>query len=240
MTHSSADADALTAARDAVLAFALTGAGAIGWTQQVLDAAIAWASIDLPLAARAFPHGPQSLVEAFHAAADRTMLVHLQQHDIERLRVGERVAMALRFRIEAMERPAARRALAFQARPENLASSARTLTRTVDAIWRAVGDRSLDFSFYTKRATLAAVTAATVLVWIDDDSDDCAETWAFLNRRLRDVAAFGRSRARARAQNAVAGAATAALDGLKNLSALRRRSTGWRETRPAPGKPSRR
>ena len=33
--------------------------------------------------------------------------------------------------------------------------------RTVDAIWHAAGDRSADFSWYTKRAILAAVYAAT-------------------------------------------------------------------------------
>ena len=37
--------------------------------------------------------------------------------------------------------------------------------RTVDAIWHAAGDRSADFSWYTKRAILAAVYTATVLYW---------------------------------------------------------------------------
>ncbi|MBM3515680.1 MAG: COQ9 family protein, partial [Alphaproteobacteria bacterium] len=64
---------------------------------------------------------------------------------------------------------------------------AEALYRTVDAIWRAVGDKSIDFNFYTKRALLAAVYGSTLLYWLDDRSNNCANTWAFLDRRIADV-----------------------------------------------------
>jgi hypothetical protein len=54
-----------------------------------------------------------------------------------------------------------------------------------------------DFSWYTKRATLAGVYAATLLFWLRDDSEDDAATLAFLDRRLEGVARFGRPRRRA-------------------------------------------
>jgi ubiquinone biosynthesis protein COQ9 len=61
------------------------------------------------------------------------------------------------------------------------------LYRTVDAIWRAAGDTTTDYNFYTKRATLAAVYSATMLAFLADDTDDLAKTEAFLDRRLKDV-----------------------------------------------------
>jgi hypothetical protein len=47
--------------------------------------------------------------------------------------------------------------------PGNAALAARCIGRTIDALWHAAGDRAADFSWYTKRATLAGVYAATPL-----------------------------------------------------------------------------
>ena len=74
--------------------------------------------------------------------------------------------------------------------------SLRLLYGTVDGIWHAAGDRATDFSFYTKRGTLAAVYAATLLFWLDDSSPDFDDTRAFLDRQLAGVASIGKARQR--------------------------------------------
>ncbi|MBM3507859.1 MAG: COQ9 family protein [Alphaproteobacteria bacterium] len=196
----------LVAARAAILAAALPDARIHGWMDAVMQRAIAATGVDAPLAARAFPRGARSLVEEFHRAADRNMAAALRQHDLPETRTGQRIALAVRLRIEAMadasaprgaERVSARRAVALLALPENAVVAAGALARTSDAIWRAVGDRSVDFSWYTKRASLGAIYAATTLVWLQDESDGAAETWSFLGRRLKDIATFGATKARA-------------------------------------------
>ena len=53
-----------------------------------------------------------------------------------------------------------------------------------------------DFSFYTKRGLLAGVYAATTLYWLDDRSPGGDATEAFLERRLAEVRALPRVRAR--------------------------------------------
>jgi len=58
----------------------------------------------------------------------------------------------------------------------------------VDRIWRLTGDRSVDFSFYTKRATLAGVYSATLLYWVANANADRAKAEDFLDQRLREVA----------------------------------------------------
>ena len=45
--------------------------------------------------------------------------------------------------------------------PENVARSVAELARLADEMWFLSGDRSVDFSWYTKRATLSAVYAST-------------------------------------------------------------------------------
>jgi ubiquinone biosynthesis protein COQ9 len=54
-------------------------------------------------------------------------------------------------------------------------------------MWRIAGDTSTDFNHYTKRMTLGAVYGSTLLVWLDDQSDDWTETAGFLDRRIDDV-----------------------------------------------------
>ena len=61
---------------------------------------------------------------------------------------------------------------------------------------RAAGDSATDFSFYTKRATLAGIYGATLLYWLEDRSPGFAETRVFLDRRLVDAARIGAARRR--------------------------------------------
>ncbi len=84
-----------------------------------------------------------------------------------------------------------RRGLAFLALPQHAGLAAKCLYRTVDAVWHGVGDTSTDYNFYTKRLLLAGVYSATVLAWLDDTSEDRAETWAFLERRLDEALLLG-------------------------------------------------
>ncbi|MEX0814682.1 MAG: COQ9 family protein [Dongiaceae bacterium] len=160
-----------------------------GWTRAALAAAVRDLKLEPAAADSAFPGGMTELVEFFNQLADRRMLEALEGRDLAALRVGERIAAAVRLRLEqnAPYREAMRRGLAFLALPQNAALGARLLFRTVNAIWYAAGDSSTDYNFYTKRALLAGVYAATVLYWLNDRSEGAAETWAFLDRRLADV-----------------------------------------------------
>jgi ubiquinone biosynthesis protein COQ9 len=80
-----------------------------------------------------------------------------------------------------------RRAVSHLALPHNTAIAVGNTLRTIDAIWYAAGDTATDFSYYSKRALLTPVYVASVLYWIDDESEDFADTWAFIGRRLDDI-----------------------------------------------------
>ena len=64
-------------------------------------------------------------------------------------------------------------------------------------MWRTAGlggDRSEGFSYYSRRATLAGVLGSTLLYWLDDQSADCGDSWAFLDRRIEGVMQIGKMR----------------------------------------------
>ncbi len=78
------------------------------------------------------------------------------------------------------------------------ALAAKLMYRSVDAMWRAVGDSSTDFNFYTKRGILAGVYGATLLRWFNDSSEDETVTTEFLAARIENVMQFEKFKAQAK------------------------------------------
>ena len=140
--------------RAAVLAAALAHAPFDGFTDKLLARAGKEAGADAKALAKLFPNGAMSIVEAFSESADREMEKKLSRAKLSAVKIRERIKTAVTARL-AILRPhkeAARRAAAFLTLPPHAALGLKLLYRTVDAMWRAAGDTSTDFNFYTKRA----------------------------------------------------------------------------------------
>ncbi len=179
----------MTAVRRKLLAATLRHVPFDGWTLRALRAAAKDAGLDLATARRAFPGGAAGVLDFWSAESDRRMLDRLARRDLENMRVRDRIAAAVRARLELNRehREAVRLALGHAGLPFNAPAAAARLWRTVDAMWRAAGDTATDFNFYTKRGLLAGVYISTLLYWLDDTSEGFAATWAFLDRRIDDV-----------------------------------------------------
>ncbi|GCC18494.1 hypothetical protein chiPu_0022368 [Chiloscyllium punctatum] len=72
----------------------------------------------------------------------------------------------------------------------------------VDEIWYYAGDRSIDSSWYTKRAILAGIYNTTELVLLQDSSPDYEDTWNFLENRVHDATNMAHSAKQVRTQSA--------------------------------------
>jgi ubiquinone biosynthesis protein COQ9 len=188
--------------RDAAILAMLPNVAFDGWTKRALRAGIADAGMPADEATLLFPLGTVDMIETFCDLADRRM--GEASATLPNTSIPDRVRAVIALRLE-QNRPykeAIRRALAVLTLPQNASAAATCTARTVDAIWHAAGDRSADFSWYTKRASLAVIYGATILYWLRDTSEDDAATLAFLDRRL---AGFGRvHRLRKRADTLVA------------------------------------
>jgi len=203
--------------RERILLEALSEIPVTGFSDVTLSEAAARAGISKRELQDAFPQGPASLAEAFSHWADARMLDVLGKHEPEQ-RMRDRIASAARARIEVLipHKEAARRTAAFLTQPQNAVLAARLTMRTVDAMWRAVGDRSSDFSYYTKRATLTGVYAATLAYWFSDSSEGHQATWTFLGHRIDNVMQFEKMK------SAAQGALAKLPDPLKLFDAFRR------------------
>lgn len=160
-----------------------------GWTETAFRAALDELGLDMGEGLRLYPKGAIDVLSRLADWADERMIAAMGELDTENMRVRDRVAAGVRLRLQALApyREAVRRGVAVLARPQNAALSCRHTYKTVDAIWRAAGDTSVDFNFYTKRGLLAAVYTPCVLYWLADESEGFADTWDFLDRRIADV-----------------------------------------------------
>lgn len=172
-----------------------------GWTEKALARAAAELGVPADRARLAFPGGAAQMVDGWFDALDKAMVDAFPPERIAGLKVRERIRDLILFRLEAAapHREALRRALAVLAMPQNALEAARLAWRSADRIWRLAGDDATDFNHYSKRAILIGVYGSTSLVFLDDESEDFADTRAFLDRRIDGVMRFEKAKGRWRA-----------------------------------------
>jgi ubiquinone biosynthesis protein COQ9 len=174
--------------KQAILQAALPHVPFDGWTGATFRAAVTDSGVAEGLARALYPRGGLDLALEYHHSGDALMVERLENADLATMRYSDRVAFAVRTRLELVtDRELVRRGTTLFSLPQNATEGARAIWGTADAIWKALGDTSTDFNWYTKRATLSGVYGSTVLFWLGDDSPGHAATWDFLDRRIADV-----------------------------------------------------
>jgi len=184
--------------KDQLLDAALMHVPFDGWSPATFDAAVKDSGLDPALARALCPRGAVDLAVAYHKRGDAKMLEALAEADLSELRFRDRIAKALRLRLEAGDREIIRRGSTLFALPHHAPEGARLIWETADAIWTALGDTSEDVNWYSKRATLSGVYSATLLYWLGDTSEGHGATWSFLDRRIDDVMQIEKLKAQVR------------------------------------------
>ncbi|MEP6064188.1 MAG: hypothetical protein ABJ178_14355, partial [Marinomonas sp.] len=92
----------MTAAKDLLFQAAVMHVPFDGWSQTTFEAAIADSGVERTVAESLCPRGAVDLALAYHAQGDAAMLEKLAQADLEDIKFRDRVAAAVRFRLEAV------------------------------------------------------------------------------------------------------------------------------------------
>lgn len=189
----------------AALAPILPGQAAFdGWRPAAVESAAREIGVDPDIARLAFD-SPMAMIDAWFANIDARMADALPADILDQMKVRARITALIEARLALLtpDREALRRALAILAMPQNVARATRLGWRAADAMWRLAGDTAVDYNHYTKRATLAGIYAATLVVFLDDEGEALAETRAFLDRRINGLMRFEKAKARltARGEN---------------------------------------
>jgi ubiquinone biosynthesis protein COQ9 len=200
-----------------LLAEALKLAPEMGWTWATTKAAGAAAGFSLGETELLLPGGPRDLAALFSRACDATAMSALAQIDPKSLKIRERIRRGAMARTDAAmaDEAATRRWAGFLALPGNAALGLRLVWESADAIWCWAGDTATDENHYSKRALLAGILMATLLVRLSQGEAAAAAT---LDRRIEAVMAFERFKGRVgklRLGSSAAGAAGRLRYGLR-------------------------
>lgn len=168
-----------------------------GWGAEALRYAADAHGVDHDIASLAFQGGATAMIDAWFESIDRDMDAALPAEALASMKIRERITRLVEARLAAAapNREALRRAIAILAQPQHLVLAARLGWRTVDRIWRRAGDTATDYNHYSKRTILLGVYGSTITVFLDDDSEDWADTRAFLGRRIEGVMRFEKAKA---------------------------------------------
>lgn len=81
--------------------------------------------------------------------------------------------------------------MALGAQPQHLPGTLSRLGAAADELWWRAGDASTDLHWYSRRALLVSVLAASEVFMLTDASPGLQDTHEFVARRVADVATFG-------------------------------------------------
>ncbi|MEE2704759.1 MAG: COQ9 family protein [Pseudomonadota bacterium] len=136
-----------------------------------------------------FPNGRIDFLRYWFDVTEKLMLNDLANSKINELKVREKIKKIIRVRLERWKgyKVAIKRTLPILLMPSSSYLLSLSLMKTSDSIWKIAGDKSVDFNFYTKRGLLLGVYSATLIFWLDDNSENDHKTWEFLDRRIEEV-----------------------------------------------------
>lgn len=167
-----------------------------GWSDAALLMAARQIGADPDVARLAFKGGAMDMIAAWIETIDAVMAAEFPPERIGAMKIRERIRALLQFRLDAIAslEEALRRSLAVMVMPQNVPAALRMGWNSADVMWRLAGDTATDYNHYTKRAILASIYAATLAVFVDDDSEGKAETRGFLDRRIDGVMKFEKAK----------------------------------------------
>ena len=158
-----------------------------GWTKKALDAGTTSAGYDHAMRRCAFPRGVTDVIKAFNDWADQQTIVSVDQEGFKMCsRTHQKIGFLInqRFLVLQPYKAAVCKMIHYFALPIHARIATRTMYATVDRMWYALEDKSTDFSYYSKRATLATIIALSTLYWLNLRREDQHSMQSFIDNTL--------------------------------------------------------
>ena len=146
-----------------------------------------------------FPAGVHSVLEYLNNLLDVEFLERMQQYDLTDMGIRARVKLAIKVKLEVCVEmmpnvtKSLKSIMLFCTKPLNTVFGLKMLYMNVDSIWCAIGDRTADFNFYTKRASLGMIFIATVIYFVNYESEleNLSRTLRFIDKYVERAASVG-------------------------------------------------
>lgn len=182
--------------REQLLDAMLPHAAFDGWTDAVMAQAAGEAGLSEGEVELYCPRGVIDVLETWSRRMDAQAEAAIAEADIASMRIRDRVTFCLTARLEAIghHEEAAHRARARLMAPDLAAEGTRLAWNSCDRIWRAIGDVSTDFNFYTKRAILFGIYTTTLGLWLNDKTEEKETARDYLANRIENVMQYEKAK----------------------------------------------
>jgi ubiquinone biosynthesis protein COQ9 len=141
-----------------------------------------------------FPKGFSEIFDFLSLYIDSLMLDEINSHALQETKTHKKILelIALRIKLYTPFKKAITAYIATIYQPSSLSLASQNLWKTSDNFWHLAGDKSLDFNYYSKRIILCCVYSKTLLYWLNDNSQDSSDTFAFAAKEIEQVLTIGK------------------------------------------------
>ena len=160
-----------------------------GWSRETLLHCAKKQRISTPNLALLFPSFEYDVLKYLIAQNNSLVEKNYNSFNNSRLKTRDKIKTILELKFDSNEylKKALPEMLKFLLRPGNLFMSIKMLHENSDFIWRLAGDKSNDFSYYSKRGLLSMVYLATLIYWLNDKSTKGLGTKNFSSKSVDGI-----------------------------------------------------
>ena len=160
-----------------------------GWSRETLLHCAKKQRITTPNLALFFPSFEYDVLKFLIAQNNKIVEKNYNSFNHSRLKTRDKIKtiLELKFDSNTYLKEALPEMLKFLLRPGNIFMSIKMLHENSDFIWKLAGDKSNDFSYYSKRGLLSMVYLATLIYWLNDKSTKGIGTKNFISKSVDGI-----------------------------------------------------
>ena len=140
-----------------------------GWSQNIIKKIIKDKNTSSAELTLLFPNGYIDILSFSLKVINNTLERNIKKTNIINFSLSKRIKKILLMRLEIFDKDKIfyKKTFNHLLLPQNSKIMKKNLYNTVDEIWYLAGDNSTDFSFYTKRLTLAAIYVNALFIYFN-------------------------------------------------------------------------
>ena len=160
-----------------------------GWSRETLLQCAKKQRISTSVLAKLFPSFEYDVLKFIIAQNNIQVEKNYNSFNNSRLKTRDKIKTILELKFDSNEylKKSLPEMLKFLLRPGNLLMSIKMLHENSDFIWNLAGDKSNDFSYYSKRGLLSMVYLATLIYWLNDKSTKGIGTKNFISKSVDGI-----------------------------------------------------
>ena len=160
-----------------------------GWSRETLLQCAKKQRISTSVLANLFPSFEYDVLKFIIAQNNSQVEKNYNSFNNSRLKTRDKIKtiMELKFENNSHLKKSLPEMLKFLLRPGNILMSIKMLHENSDFIWSLSGDKSNDFSYYSKRGLLSMIYLATLIYWLNDKSEKDIATKNFISKSVDGI-----------------------------------------------------